>query len=382
VFNVSSWSTYTIGEGAAPLISYGIGTENAGELGAAPGSIYVNASVNSGGATLTNITFTLYNTSGVVNSTSYTGANALSVRTITWSVGQYAYDNYTYQVNVTGSNGLTNATDLRAIRFLPSCLDIGTCNETGNCVINTECYLFSSKCTNMSCDFANFTMGAGGRLYTLHDTATGNGMPLAINTSGSISFTVGSRVIFNGKNGSSISPGTVGGNASVINWTTSGLFNTTHGMFEGIGGYSTLTGVAGGNGGILQINAFGFIRQFDDALYYLEETDNMPLLNAGTSVSAIDGEEYNINTDNSLVANLPQDIPVPLFVKSLVCSPRIDVDVNGDGYVDFTDSDTIRNNYNTLSGESGFSDYYDINCDDKLNVKELARIGFEFERGA
>jgi len=116
----------------------------------------------------------------------------------------------------------------------------------------------------------------------------------------------------------------------------------------------------------------GLILNFTDSAftYYDSQVDdyvaypsNTPVLIGGRNASgSITGTQGSIT-----------------YTKSLVCNPRRDVDVNGDGKVNFADSDIIRNNYNQAIGDANFSEYYDINCDDKLNVKEIARIGFEYQ---
>jgi len=41
----------------------------------------------------------------------------------------------------------------------------------------------------------------------------------------------------------------------------------------------------------------------------------------------------------------------------------------------------IKLNYNNKTGDNGFNPAYDISCDNKLNVVEIAYQGFSWERG-
>ena len=99
-------------------------------------------------------------------------------------------------------------------------------------------------------------MNASGAMY-LTTNESGDSLSLAINTSGANNFSSGSVIIFSGENGSDLSVGSAGGDAGVINWSATNLFNTKNIIFEGLGGSSTLAGVNGGNGGILQLNYRG-----------------------------------------------------------------------------------------------------------------------------
>ncbi len=89
-----------------PLISYGVGTENDG-TNITSTSIYVNFSVTE--TNFANVTFTLRNDSGQVNSTVFTAIT----RTINWS--GLANANYTYNVTIYDLAGNFNSTTTRRI---------------------------------------------------------------------------------------------------------------------------------------------------------------------------------------------------------------------------------------------------------------------------
>jgi hypothetical protein len=364
--NTTATRTIILDTGS-PRVDYAIGTENNGEILLNPANLVVNISITASSGGLANVTYTLYNSTGVVNSTTYNG----EVESITWAVTRAG--NYTYQVNTTGLNGVKNNTVIRTIKVLPSCLLITAtnCTENFNCTIGEECFLYSASCSAGVCDFINFNMTSAGKLYTGYDSVTGQGLSLVMNISGNNTFASGSKIIFSGKAGSSISPGTAGTNAGVINWTTSGLFNTRYGIFEGVGGKSTLVSTNGGNAGILQINYKGLVGNFsdyDEGRIDCGESgeedcpDNSPVLTGGlNSLNVVTG------TAGSIV-----------YVKSLVCDSRKDADITNDGLVSQNDKQIIENNYNLLLGQDGFNPYWDISCDGKLNVREIARIGFEY----
>jgi len=70
------------------------------------------------------------------------------------------------------------------------------------------------------------------------------------------------------------------------------------------------------------------------------------------------------------------------YYKSITCNRTAgllrDVDVNGDGLVTNEDVTAIQDLYGNVSTDSTFNETYDINCDNKLNVIEIGREGFEF----
>ena len=134
--------------------------------------------------------------------------------------------------------------------------------------------------------------------------------------------------------------------------------NTTNANFTGIGGYTTLSSNLGGDGGILQINYHGLIRNFTKPS---PSSTPAPSLTPGASVSGFYGSSGTLT-----------------YNKDLSRCPR-DADVTGDGVIDFSDRTKIRNAYNNVSGENGFVTDYDISCDNKINVIDMARIGFEWD---
>jgi hypothetical protein len=202
-------------------------------------------------------------------------------------------------------------------------------------------------------------MNASGVMY-LTTNESRDSLSLVINTSGTNNFSSGSVIIFSGENGSDLSVGSAGGNAGVINWSATNLFNTKNIISEGLGGSSTLAGVNGGNGGILQLNYRGLdgykiTPGFEDRVY----------LTGGWNLT---GTQTGIN--GSII-----------YKKSLLCSPKRDADINDDGVINGDDRLKITGNYNNASGNSGYNESYDANCDGNLNVEDLARVGFEYRRG-
>ena len=349
-----------------PIVSFILPTENNNSYATATGIVRANVSVT---GNLAEITFDLIDAEGSHNPTTYTGEQANSVRG--YSFQTPAAGTYTYQVSVTSRSGLTAATEIRTIIVEPSCL--AQCDEgaSSDCTINSECYLSSYACTNGVCDFRNLVVDS--TIRTLYDADSGNGLPLVLNLSGNITFIGGNNhIIFNGRPGSDIGEGSIGGNASVVNITVPGLFNTTFAMFEGMGGKSTLSGANGGNGGSLILNYRGLIgRPFSDnaTTYYDAELDdyvsyptNYPTLIGGSN--ALDAVTGNAG--------------LLTFNKNIECSPRRDVDIDNDGRIDDADYGLIQEDYNDKKAtDVNFVDTYDINCDGTLNVREIGRIGFE-----
>jgi len=72
-------------------------------------SLYINISLTE--LNLANVTYSLYNSSGIVNRTVFSNANT------TINFTNLASDNYTYQVNITDLANNKNATELRTIRL-------------------------------------------------------------------------------------------------------------------------------------------------------------------------------------------------------------------------------------------------------------------------
>jgi len=343
-----------------PLIDFGFGSENNNEVGS-NGKIYVNVSVTEENEAT--ITFSLFNSSGEVNSTMYTSP----IRTINWT--GLADGNYTYNVTVNDTSFNKNSTSTYSIKLVSSCLDLTSCNESStnafNCDIIQDCWLHSGLCSESVCDFANFTINS--TLYTLYDSSN-NGNDFVLNLSGIIGFTAGNSIVFSGKNGTTVTGGSLGGNAGVFNVTVYGLFNTTSAVLNGSGGYSTLGGVTGGDGGILQLNYWGLIRNFSDSKLgiFPAPADNTPVLTAGNSTDGTSG------TNTAIIYNQ---------FNTTYQQTELDVDLTGDGTVDADDYALIVNNYNNVTGDSGFSASYDVNNDGKLNVIDLSRIGMDWGRG-
>ncbi|GAJ09531.1 unnamed protein product, partial [marine sediment metagenome] len=98
--------TYTINDVTYPLIDFGDGTED-NDTAFARDWIYVNVSVTEENEDTIN--FSLYNSSGVVNSTSYTG----STRTINWT--GLTDEVYYYNVTVNDTADNSNLTETRTI---------------------------------------------------------------------------------------------------------------------------------------------------------------------------------------------------------------------------------------------------------------------------
>jgi len=355
VFNVDS---------TTPLITYGIGTENFNELAQNSSGIYVNTTWIEDN--LANITFSLYTNGGtLVTNTTYTSATY----EINWT-GLNA-GMYRYQINITDLSNNMNFTAVRNITLLDSCFNAqgSQCVEGQDCNITTSCYMYSSMCSGNVCDFNNFRIN--GTIYTLYQ-ANGDANELYLNVSNVtfIKSTLGNRgnytqgIVFNGKVGSTISPGTRGGNAGLVNITVPYFFNTTRANLTGIGGYSTLSGEVGGNGGLLYLQFFGLIRNFSDGGYSPAGTSVVPRLPAGGSVDSGSGVTG-----------------ATTYGKIIDCSylGRRDVDVNGDGAITTTDSSLESNLYNNVTGDNTFISEYDISCDGKLNVIEISKIGFQYQ---
>jgi hypothetical protein len=105
--NSNNTSTRTITlDTTYPLIDYGTGTES-NNANVSQSNIYVNVSVTE--TNEKNITFLLYNSTGQVNSTTYTDAT----RTINWT--GLADGTYTYNVTIIDDAGNSNTTSTRTI---------------------------------------------------------------------------------------------------------------------------------------------------------------------------------------------------------------------------------------------------------------------------
>jgi hypothetical protein len=202
-------------------------------------------------------------------------------------------------------------------------------------------------------------MTVSATIYTLFDSVNGRNLALNITsnaTRSELTFLTNGGVNFNGKNGTTIGSGSSGGNGGIVNITVPDLFNTTNAVFVGTGGYTTSSG-AGGNGGTLQLNFRGLIRNFTNAEPYTPA----PNLAGGGSVGLIFGDPGHL-----------------IYNQNLDKCPR-DADVNGEGLIDLGDRLAVRNIYNKETGESGFITKRDITCNGRIDVIELAKVGFEWD---
>jgi len=172
-----------------------------------------------------------------------------------------------------------------------------------------------------------------------------------------INFLPGAVIDLGAGNGSDITGGeSRGGNAGVLNISVLDLMNTTYFNISGLGGYSSVSGIAGGNGGIVQLTFKGLIRNFTLSTY-------TPKLNAGSSANSGAGTAGRI-IYNKILTN-------PL-------SNKRDADVDGDGQVQVHDITSIRDLYNNYSTDNTFDENADINIDNRISVTDIARVGFEF----
>ncbi len=310
----------------------GSGTNLSADIVVGNNTAYVNDTATNGGLNKSaNVTF--YNTVG----------NAIGSSSIILRDGNDCSSTIcTNLTALTASTVIFNVTTWSNYSLLPSCLS-NTCNETGSCNITTSCQLHNGLCTGNICDFTNMRISAA--LYT--GNTNNNAYNLTLNLTGNITFLSGNTIDFSGLNG------TTGGNGGIVNITVTGLFNRTNSIFKGFGGFSTGAG-NGGNGGILQLNYHG-------------------LWGGSFNLTNLAGGNSSGGGTNGTNGNIT-------YVKDTVC-PK-DADVNDDGVIDLLgDVVVIRNRYNNVSTEAGWSTYNDINCDNKLNVAEIAKIGFEFSRG-
>ncbi|MFH1802555.1 MAG: LamG domain-containing protein [archaeon] len=309
------------------------------------------------GTTIYNTRYMLFNSSiDIVNETYiYTellpmGGSALNITYVGLDFG-----NYTYNVWVNDSEGGTDLTSDRVIYIVPSCLDLSGCDEESSCVVDEDCVLNNDLCDGGSCDFT--VMEVGATIYTGHDSnGNGNDLTLALTSNtfrAPLTFLSNGAVWFSGNNGTDLGSGSAGGDAGDVNITVPDLFNTTNARFVGRGGDTTLDEV-GGDGGDLMLYFHGLIRNFTGST---PKPDLGYGTNPGDSKPGHDGQLY--------------------YFKDLDTCPR-DADVNRDGVVDLADRLNIRNNYNSLEGDVQEFDDYNINCDSKINVIELSKIGFEW----
>jgi len=226
------------------------------------------------------------------------------------------------------------------------CLGL-SCVEGDDCVINSICKLSSDLCTDGICNFRDFNLSAS--VYTFYNDS-GDGKNLDLNLTGNLNLLSDNKISFKGKKGE------YGGNAGVLNITLSStaLFNRTLSNFDGKGGDGVL--YAGGKGGILEVYYHG-------------------LIGGSTSWNAniSGGKGGTIITTPGAEGNIK-------LRKNLVCP--LDPDVNNDGRIAFADTVLITRAYNNISIDPGFNAYTDMDCNDKVNVIELSKIGFSYGRGS
>ncbi len=349
-----------VNDTSAPNLTLGIGSEIDNYVGASGENIYVNVSASDSNED--SITFNLYNSTGLVNSTTFTDGT----REINWS--SLGGETYYYNITINDTSGNVNYTTTRTSKLIISCLSIvgSACTEGSYCnVANKECYLSSDVCDGGLCDFESLT-ATNSKIYTLYNSS-GDGKVLDINitntnTKSRILFS-GSEVIFNGKNGSDISGAeSRGGNAGILNITVPRLLNTTNFNLTGIGGYSTASGIAGGNGGIVQINAQGLIRNWT-------ETDpDFGTVTIFSSLELSGGSSLDSGAGTGGILNI---------IKKIFNGVR-DTDVDGDGYVGYGDRQVVEERYNNISTDDTFSTSADIKVDEKINIIDLSRVGFEY----
>jgi len=340
-------------DSTAPAIAFAYGIPNNGDVG--DSTIFVNVSIVE--TNLANVTYYLYNSSGLYNSTTFD--SAITSLTFNTPAG-----NYSYQVNATDSYNNKNGTTLRTITILPSC-EAGACTEGSTCTVSDDCYLNNGVCSGGICQFINMSISAA--VYTLYD-ASGNGNVLTINLTQNVSspllFTSGGKMIFNGRNGTDILAGSVGGNAGEVNITTTALLNTSSAFFYGIGGHSTFLAADGGAGGNLGLFFHGLIRKFSDLGNWDGEKnplpDNTPVISGGASDTGSPGS-------NGLIT----------YTRSLSC-PSLDPDIDVDGVVYNADRLLTERAYANRTGDSTYVSSQDINCDNTINVIELSREGFQW----
>jgi hypothetical protein len=222
--------------------------------------------------------------------------------------------------------------------------------------------LNNDLCSGGECDFTSLNMSA--KVFSLFDS-NGNANNLTLNVNGSLGNTTlrspivfwsGSEFVLRGRNGTTITEwGNIrrlGGAGGVLNITVPDLFNRTNFAVNARGGFTRLSATAGRDGGKVYVDARGWIR-----------TNNSIFVGAGNSTSGTSGSDG-----------------LSSFRKDISCvqgSEYRDVDVQGDGDVDLLDIALVAVRYNAVSSDSNYNESYDITCDGRLNVPEIARQGFE-----
>jgi len=252
-----------------------------------------------------------------------------------------------YAMDPAGQTGNTGKRNINVV--YDSCLDFDLCTERQDCLIADACYLDVNKCDGDSCDFDNLTIEAP--VYTLYDSS-GNGRDLVLNVE-DLRFAKDGVIVANGKSGWQ------GGDGGNLEINVKGLFYRRGARFVGPGGYSAGSNRFGGDGGSIIINYKGLNGNYE------------PSVDIRGGESAGDGHEGD---DGEFTIE-----------KDLTCNRQLlifrDPDVTNDGLVDVSDYKLIWGYYGKNPGDEGYEEAYDMNCDERLDVGEMARIGFELRRG-
>ncbi|MBX4195958.1 Ig-like domain repeat protein [Candidatus Pacearchaeota archaeon] len=134
-----------------PLIGYGTGSDNDG-INVSRSNIYVNVSVTE--ANEANITFSLSNTTGIVNSTTF----STSVRSMNWT--SLADGNYTYNVTVSDTASNRNATSTRSIILdtINPLISYGTGTASNNTLSNRNWIYVNVSVTELNEANITFTL--------------------------------------------------------------------------------------------------------------------------------------------------------------------------------------------------------------------------------
>lgn len=230
---------------------------------------------------------------------------------------------------------------------LSYCLE-SSCAENSACYVNADCILFSAGCSNSQCDFTNMTINA--TVYSGY-TAGLDGRDLRINITSNLSrsllnfLTNGAIDVSGGR--SSNSPGD-GGRLDII---VPDLLNTTNAKLLAKGGDYLGAFGAGGEGGVIQLNFHGLIRNFTSA-----------------------GSQINVSGGSGSLVPHNGEIS---YIKDMTCP--LDVDIDNDGYITGSgDVLKIKSTYSNITSDPTFNINYDITCDGKIDIRDLARVGFEF----
>ena len=168
--NINSTSRNVTVDTTYPLIDYGTGTENSSS-NVSRSNIYVNVSVTE--TNEKNITFLLYNSTGQVNSTTFSTA----VRTINWT--GLADGTYTYNVTIRDHSGNLNTTSTRTITLDSSNPVITLIAPADSTSSTTSAYNFTFNVTDSqtisNCSL-NFDGSIINTLTSVNNTGGTNGM--------------------------------------------------------------------------------------------------------------------------------------------------------------------------------------------------------------